>query len=108
MKVVTRGFYYEYRLNVNYARSDSNEGIPVFETLDEWKALKSTKIDTAAQLCQYFLLGDDLPLPIFCKGYVEFPAIEPVKPGVTRKRETKIVVFMEFPSMLPLFSNVSV
>lgn len=107
MKVVTRGFYYEYRLSVNYARSNPNEGIPVFGTLEEWQPLKSTKLDTAARLCQYFMVGDDLPFPAFSDGSVIFPAIPPIVQGETRKQETKIVIFMEFPSMLPLFVNVS-
>lgn len=107
MKVVTRAFYYEYRLTVNYARSNPNDDIPVFKTLGEWEALKSTKLDTAAQLCRYFLVGDDLPFPTFSEGSVTFPAIPPVNQGDTRKQETKVVIFMEFPSMLPLFVNVS-
>lgn len=89
---------------MNYARANQNKEILTFRTLKEWEGAKLTKLDTAARLCQYLLAGDDLPFPTFSNGTVAFP---PIDEGQARKQETKIVIFMEFPSMLPVFTNVS-
>ncbi|KAF9470636.1 hypothetical protein BDN70DRAFT_901952, partial [Pholiota conissans] len=106
MKLITRGFYIEYRLSVIFAREHPDEPLPVFKSLDEWAKMKSTKLDTAARLCQYFLTRDDLPLPQFKDGTVQFPKIHRLREGEATSQDTKIVVFSEFPSMLSVLLNV--
>ena len=102
-KLTTRGFYIEYRTSVMYARADPEEAIPYFTSLEDWEPVKSTKLDTAARLCQYFLQRDGVPMPTFANGQVHFPSL-PLCDEETH--ECKIVVFTEFPSMISLFINV--
>ena len=102
-KLSTRGFYIEYRTSVMFAREDPEEAIPHFSSLAEWELVKSTKLDTAARLCQYFLQRDGVPMPTFANGQVHFPSL-PLCDEETH--ECKIVVFTEFPSMIDLFTNV--
>jgi SNF2 family DNA or RNA helicase len=106
-KIITRGFYIEYRLSLIFARSDSKAPLPRITSLEQWAEIKSTKLDMAARLCQYFLTRDDLPLPTFANGSIDFPAIPPAKNGFKTTKDSKIVVFTEFPSMLSLFIDVS-
>ncbi|KJA20680.1 hypothetical protein HYPSUDRAFT_203649 [Hypholoma sublateritium FD-334 SS-4] len=104
-KLTTRGFYIEYRTSVMFAREDPEEAIPYFDSLEEWEPVKSTKLDTAARLCQYFLQRDGLAVPTFGDGRVDFPAL----PSVDEEAATnddKVVVFTEFPSMIGLFINI--
>lgn len=88
-----------------FAREDPEEAIPHFNSLEEWEPVKSTKLDTAARLCQYFLQRDGLPIPAFADGRVQFPPLPLVNAG-TATNDGKIVVFTEFPSMISLFTNV--
>ena len=89
-----------------FARENPEETIPHFASLEEWEPVKSTKLDTAARLCQYFLQRDGLPVPTFADGRVYYPPLPPAdEESVTN--EGKIVVFTEFPSMIDLFINVS-
>ena len=89
-----------------FARENPEETIPHFASLEEWEPVKSTKLDTAARLCQYFLQRDGLPVPTFADGRVYYPTLPPAdEESVTN--EGKIVVFTEFPSMIDLFINVS-
>ncbi|KAF9470036.1 hypothetical protein BDN70DRAFT_902436, partial [Pholiota conissans] len=81
MKLFTRGFYIEYRLSVIYARTNPNEPLPYFSSLQDWEKVKSTKLDTAARLCRYLLIRDDLPLPTFSDGTANFPEIPPLREG---------------------------
>lgn len=89
-----------------FAREDAEDDIPHFNSLEEWEAVKSTKLDTAAQLCQYLLQQDDLPNPTFSNGRVHFPPVSLLNEDAA-KHDLKIVVFTEFPSMISLFQNVS-
>lgn len=107
MKLTTRGFYIEYRLSVIFAREHPNARIPHFKTLADWAKMKSTKLDTAARMCQYLLQRDNLPLPEFTGGDVRFPPSPELLEGETATQNTKIVVFSEFPSMCSVLQNVS-
>ena len=89
-----------------FARENPEETIPHFASLEEWEPVKSTKLDTAARLCQYFLQRDGLPIPSFADGRVYFPPLPPINEG-NATQDGKIVVFTEFPSMIGLFINVS-
>ena len=106
MKLTTRGFYIEYRLSVIFAREHPNARIPHFKTLAQWEKMKSTKLDTAARLCQYFLQRDNLPLPEFTDGDVRLPPLPVPLESETATQNTKIVVFSEFPSMCSVLQNV--
>ena len=105
-KLATRGFYIEYRTSVMFARENPEDTIPYFNSLEEWEPVKSTKLDTAARLCQYFLQQDGLPIPTFADGGVHFPSVSLVD-EVKATKDLKIVVFTEFSSMIGLFINVS-
>ena len=89
-----------------FARENPEDTIPYFNSLEEWEPVKSTKLDTAARLCQYFLQRDGLYIPTFADGRVHFPPVSPVD-EVNATKDLKIVVFTEFPSMIGLFINVS-
>ena len=89
-----------------FARDDLEQAIPFFNSLEEWEPVKSTKLDTAARLCRYFLQRDGLPIPTFADGQVHFPPLTPID-DQTATNDGKIVVFTEFPSMIGLFINVS-
>ena len=106
-KIITRGFYIEYRLSLVFARSDPTEALPHITSLKQWAKIKSTKLDMAARLCHYFLVRDDLPLPTFADGDIIFPDIPPAPTAKATSADCKIVVFTEFPSMLTLFTEVS-
>lgn len=106
-KIITRGFYIEYRLSLVFATSNPKAPLPKITSLEQWAKIKSTKLDMAARLAQYFLSRDDLPLPTFANGGITFPAIPPVKKGEKISKDCKIVVFSEFPSMLPVLIQVS-
>ncbi|KAF8951749.1 P-loop containing nucleoside triphosphate hydrolase protein, partial [Flammula alnicola] len=106
LKLFTRGFYMEYRISVIYAREHPDDDIPVFKSLDQWELVKSTKLDTAARLCSYFLKRDNLALPTFADGTVHYPPIPQLLEGETVTQDCKIVVFTEFPSMSSLLLNI--
>ncbi|KAF9472811.1 hypothetical protein BDN70DRAFT_818118 [Pholiota conissans] len=105
-KIITRGFYIEYRLSLIFARVDSKAPLPKITSLEEWAKIKSTKLDMAARLCRYFLSRDNLPLPTFANGTIIFPSIPSASKGEKLVKNCKIVVFTEFPSMITLFTNV--
>ena len=107
MKLTTRGFYIEHRLSVLFAREHPNARIPHFKTLEGRAKMKSTILDTAAQLCQYLLQRDNLPLPAFTGGGVRFPSLPQLLEGEVATQHTKIVIFSEFPSMCSVLQNVS-
>ena len=83
---------------------DIMEDIPVFSTIAQWDLVKSTKIDTCAQICQHFLARDDALEPVFDDGQVVFPSM-PDTP--TSNRTRKLLIYQEFPSLGPLLRNVS-
>ncbi|KAF8153559.1 hypothetical protein BJ912DRAFT_868663 [Pholiota molesta] len=106
-KLFTKGFYMEYRTSVVYARERPNADLPVFKSLDEWLKVKSTKVDTAARLCNYLLTRDGLPPPTFKDGTVEFPAIPPLRKGETATQECKIVFELYGIKVLALNGSLS-
>ena len=69
--------------------------------------MKSTKLDTAAQLCRYLLQRDNPPLPEFTGGSVRFPSLPQLLEVEIATQNTKIVIFSEFPSMCSVLQNVS-
>jgi len=105
--VVSRAFYVNHRRCVGYARLKATDPIPTFKTLDSWEEKKSVKFDTCARLTQYVLTSDLAPV-VECKdGVVEFPPIPPPPPGVEVPQTTKVLIYQEFPSLMPLMINVS-
>lgn len=118
-KFATRSFYIEYRLSVGYAREREPEesrehedlkpasSIPTFTTLEQWGPVKSTKMDTCAKICQYMLIRDDVPPVTFENGQAIFPEINPIPPPGGGKKETKILIYQEFTSLIPLLRNVT-
>ncbi|GLB33117.1 putative helicase [Lyophyllum shimeji] len=104
--IACRAFYIEHRKCVGFARYDLTEAVPVFSTLTEWEEKKSTKFDTCARMCRHILTRDDAPPMIFENGVVVYPDIPLPKPGENILRETKILIYQEFPSLGPLLRNV--
>jgi TATA-binding protein-associated factor len=72
----------------------------------EWQAAKSTKMDVCAQICQYYLSQDDAPDVEFENGEPVFPTLPPLIEGILPTRNTKVLIYAEFPSMTGLLMNV--
>lgn len=94
-------------MSVGFARLNLDEKIPMFGSLEEWETKKSTKIDTCARMCRHMLTRDDAPEIIVKDGVVCYPPVPDPAPGTTVSRETKILIYQEFPSLGPLLRNVS-
>ena len=94
-------------MGATYPCLSLTDTIPHFKTLDEWQDRKSTKLDTCAQMCRHLLSRDDASEMMFEDGQVIFPVIPTPKPGETVLKETKILIYQEFPSFGPLLRNVS-
>lgn len=101
-------FYLEYRLGVAYAKSDPNDPIPYFESLAEWKAIKSTKMDVCAQVSFYYLFRDDVPDVTFLDGKPVFPKLSAFNASLGHTKTRKILIYSEFPSMTALLQKVRV
>lgn len=95
----------EYRLNITYAKSDPSSPNPRFHSLEEWATMKSTKMDTCAQICSHYLHHDDVSDVTFVDGRAVFEDVEPFTPGL-HTRNRKILIFSEFPSMTAILRNV--
>ncbi|RXW14189.1 hypothetical protein EST38_g11666 [Candolleomyces aberdarensis] len=104
---VSRSFYIGHRLGVAYARSKEekkkNPKIPVFVTIEMWELVKGTKIDIAALLSVHFTTSDLAPEVIFTDGSPFFP---PIPPSFPVKRTNKIIIYLEFSSLIALLRNI--
>lgn len=89
---------------VGYARYDLSDDIPVFVTMEEWLAKKSTKFDICVRISLYLLVRDDAPDIEVKDGDVFFP---PMPEGKYFTRLNKILIYQEFPSLGGLLRNVS-
>ncbi|KAF8808358.1 hypothetical protein BYT27DRAFT_7097080 [Phlegmacium glaucopus] len=106
-KLTTRSFYIEYRMSVGFARESPDTPIPSFATLQDWEAVKSTKMDTCAQICRHLLTRDDAPPINFEEGKAIFPPMPPSPQGGKKPlQEKKILIYQEFTSLGPLLLNV--
>ncbi|KAF8057085.1 P-loop containing nucleoside triphosphate hydrolase protein, partial [Lyophyllum atratum] len=105
LMIVSRSFYIHHRMSVGFARLDMDDPIPIFHSLAQWDAQKSTKIDTCARMVRHILTDDNTPDMIFEDG-VEYPDIPPPNPGEKVSQETKILIYQEFPSLGPLLRNI--
>lgn len=86
---------------------DPTERIPKFDSLESWEEKKSVKFDTCARLVKHILTSDLAPM-VECKdGVVEFPPIPPPPRGVKVPQTRKVLIYNEFPSLMPLLRNVS-
>lgn len=118
--VMNRGFYVPHRLCIGYARigkikEDPNrktkgeplpsfDPIPHFSSLEEWRPVLSTKIQSVADLCVHFLSRDDAPLPtVTSDGLLVFP---PMPSTTNFSHQQKILIYQEYPSLGPLLRNV--
>lgn len=98
-------FYLEYRTAVGYAKLKPDDPWPTFNTRKEWKALKSTKMDTCALICKYYLLHDDVEPITFEDG--ELMLTKPPPDILNGPRSTRrIIIYAEFSTMAPLLQNV--
>jgi hypothetical protein len=90
---------------VCYAKEDGDAPNPVFQTLDEWLPVRSTKMDVCAKVCTHYLSADSVLDVEFVDGQAVFPPTGASSGLVTQER--KILIYAEFPSMTPLLQNVS-
>lgn len=102
-KISSKSFYIEYRMAVGYAIA-SGSVIPYFNSLEEWEAAKSTKMDIVAKIIKH-TLSSDQALPVtFIDGQPIFTPIPPLAAGEVPSN--KVVVFQEFPSLGRVLRNV--
>lgn len=104
--IVSRSFYIDHKLATGFARIDLSENIPTFETLEQWRELKSTKVDTVALACVHLLSSDSAPRIYVENDVAIFPPIPPRLDGKEHTKTNKILIYQEFPSMTPLLRNV--
>lgn len=93
-------------MGATYPRLSLTEPIPCFKSLEEWDSRKSTKVDICARMCCHLLSRDDAPEMSFKDGQVIFPDIPPPTHGEIVQKETKILIYQEFPSFGPLLRGV--
>ncbi|KAJ3885134.1 P-loop containing nucleoside triphosphate hydrolase protein [Lentinula edodes] len=105
-KFTTRKFYMEYRLTLCFPKTDPGSPNPDFESIDQWNRIKSTKMDVCAQICQHYLLGDDVPDVEFIDGKPVFPKPNPSDGPKGPSKTRKILIYSEFPSMTSLLVKV--
>ncbi|TFK62822.1 hypothetical protein BDN72DRAFT_776663 [Pluteus cervinus] len=105
-KVASKNFYIDLRTGVGYARYNTEDPIPKFDTLEQWRERKSTKFDACARMCQHILSRDDAPEMIFQDGDIVFPEAPPLPPGTEPQQKIKILIYQEFTSLGPLLRNV--
>ncbi|KAF5347355.1 hypothetical protein D9756_010004 [Leucocoprinus leucothites] len=103
-RIQTKKFYLEYRLAVGYAKEDPSSLLPSFKSLDEWRPVKSTKMDICAKICAHYLQDDRVNDVTFDEGRPIFPAI-PNAYKANPQRSRRIIIYAEFPSMAPLLQN---
>ena len=89
-----------------YARSNTHDPLPKFDTMDKWFAKKSTKIDACARLCQHLLSRDDALDPINENGELSFPPPPTLQPGEAPTQSIKVLIYQEFPSLSPILTDV--
>lgn len=92
---------------MNYARLRLQDPIPHFNTLEEWEAKKSTKIDTCCRMVVHFMSRDDAPEPCVENGAVVFPPIPPELLNKPVVQLLRLIIHQEFSSLGPLLRNVS-
>ncbi|KXN85122.1 Chromodomain-helicase-DNA-binding protein 1-like protein [Leucoagaricus sp. SymC.cos] len=90
-------------LAVGYAKEDVSGVWPIFQSLEEWEPKKSTKMDICAHICAYYLLHDEVDDISFEDGEPIFPDVVN-DPSISRDR--RIIVYAEFPSLVPTLVSV--
>ena len=88
-----------------YAKENPADPDPVFESLDQWEAEKSTKMDICARICRHYLSRDDVEDVGFEHGQLFLPTFDPLGRPFTQNR--RVLIYSEFPSMAPILRNVS-
>lgn len=93
-------------MGVIFPPSKKQPDPPRYKTLDEFQKTPFSKVETCARICEYILQRDDyLPFDVR-DGRVSFPDLPPLAPGTTPQQETKILIYQEFPALLPFLRNV--
>ncbi|TFK16514.1 hypothetical protein FA15DRAFT_742895 [Coprinopsis marcescibilis] len=101
--VSSNKFYLEHRMGVTFPRENTSDPIPLFTSMADWEAQKSTKIDCLVRMVQHILLRDDMP-PIEFKGGEAIFGPAPATPMFTQT--VKILIYQEFPSFIGLVRSV--
>ncbi|KXN82358.1 hypothetical protein AN958_02655, partial [Leucoagaricus sp. SymC.cos] len=84
-------------------KEDPSDLWPMFDTLEEWESKKSTKMDVCARICGHYLQHDEVDDIYFEEGEAMFPDIID-DPTIPRKH--RIIIYAEFPSMIPTLKKV--
>jgi hypothetical protein len=108
MKTFSSDFYLQSRMGAIYPRLSLKDEIPMFDSLEEWQSHKSTKIDICALMCLHLISRDDAPRMIFKDGQVIFPKVAIPLPGEEVSQDTKVLIYLEFPSFGPLVRRVCI
>ncbi|KAK7034787.1 hypothetical protein VNI00_012195 [Paramarasmius palmivorus] len=103
---VTKNVYFDYRISVGFAKEDPATPNPKFNTLEEFHPMKSTKMDVCAQICSHYLKHDEIEDPTFVNGEPIFPTAPDIPSEQPTPQERKIIIYAEFPSIIPLLKNV--
>ncbi|KAG5719786.1 DNA repair protein rhp26 [Termitomyces sp. T112] len=103
-EIKTTNFYNDYRVTIVWAKENPGDPYPTFKTLQDWQAVRTTKLDVAARICAHYTSRDDVHHVSFSDGLPVFPPPPPITAGITKTR--RILMFAYFSSMVPLFQNV--
>ncbi|KAG6876903.1 hypothetical protein C0993_012196 [Termitomyces sp. T159_Od127] len=103
-EIKTKNFYNDYRVTIVWAKENPGDPYPTFKSLAEWQAVKTTKLDVAARICNHYTSRDDVPHVSFHDGHPVFPPPSVGNQSFTRTR--RILMFAYFSSMVSLFQNV--
>jgi TATA-binding protein-associated factor len=77
---------------------------PVFRSLDEWEAAKSTKMDACAKICRHDLSCNDVEDVDFKDEHFVLPPSRPSGQPFTQNK--RVLIYSEFLSIRPIFQNV--
>ncbi|TFK31185.1 P-loop containing nucleoside triphosphate hydrolase protein, partial [Crucibulum laeve] len=103
---LTQKFYLEYRMSFLYPQEDSSQELPDFQSLDEWKSKKSTKLDAFIRIVQHYLIRDDVPHVSFEDGKLVVPDIPSLSPGQIISQTNRVCAYLEFVSFRLLIEKV--
>lgn len=88
------------------AIEDPDEPLPDLIYMEDWDAIKSTKLDAFAKICSHYLARDDVDQISFVDGELVVPAISADSAKVyTRTR--RVCAYLEFVRYKPLVEQVS-
>lgn len=89
-----------------YATEDPDASLPRLNSMEDWVAIKSTKLDAFAQICSHYLARDDVDQVSFVDGELVVPPI-PADSAKVYTRTRRVCAYIEFVRYKPLIEQVS-